>query len=285
MPHSRDQRDSICRRIIAGADDDHLKQYFDLDPAQIRAYRRLANDAIHKASEIRRPVRHTHRAKIANPIAWVFVSATVAILASLALALVTFVLQGNSTTSNLSAVATFVAIAVAALGWCIGSSVTHRNSRIQHTVNLVATRFTQTNFTVHVDRFSRHFATGPAVTRERMEALHQSKDEEDFLAGQSVKYMLNYFEFISIGVLSGDLDQNIVRKALRGNLIFHYERCAPYIQAMRSGSSKVLENLEAVRWHFEEDAESLSAETQHDPFHYLRSVWPHYRPADRPRAR
>lgn len=45
--------------------------------------------------------------------------------------------------------------------------------------------------------------------------------------------LLNEYEFISAGILSGDLDEHLMRKCIRGNLTKLVNQCLPYIRHLR----------------------------------------------------
>ena len=85
-------------------------------------------------------------------------------------------------------------------------------------------------------------------------ALENSAEDADSLNVQSLKYILNYYEFISAGIIRGDLDLGIVEANLKSNLIFFYEKCLPFILETRRTSPQALEHLAKMRNHFREEA-------------------------------
>ncbi len=76
--------------------------------------------------------------------------------------------------------------------------------------------------------------------------------EEQKKAAESVSYLLNYFEFISNGVLIGDLDAKIVRGIKRGTLCFFYDKCEPYILAVNKRNPRAFQALIKMRTHYRE---------------------------------
>lgn len=48
-----------------------------------------------------------------------------------------------------------------------------------------------------------------------------------------MRHILNWFEFIAVGVALGDLDLNIVTMTVRSNLTFYTDKCLIYISELR----------------------------------------------------
>jgi hypothetical protein len=74
----------------------------------------------------------------------------------------------------------------------------------------------------------------------------------------ALRYLLNYFEFIAVGIRYGDLDEKLLKNTLRGILCGVYEAAGPLVTQRRqapAGSkaekSKTFEHLEWLytRWH------------------------------------
>lgn len=144
-----------------------------------------------------------------------------------------------------------VAATAATIGWAAAGWVAHRTARVQLTINLIATRFSQPLFHEQITRFNRHFGDENAakVDTAMMAALDASRDPTDQKIVQSVRYILNYFEFLASGVLAGELDLDIVRNNLRANTLYYYDKCLPYITDLRRGDARLLENLTALQAH------------------------------------
>ena len=80
----------------------------------------------------------------------------------------------------------------------------------------------------------------------------ESKKDDASAALQAMRYILNWFEFISVGVLLGDLDLEIVTKTIRSNLNLYVDRCLPYIIDLQKSNPRIMENLIELRLHFKE---------------------------------
>jgi len=159
-----------------------------------------------------------------------------------------------STLSLMSASVTLVAVVAAIIGWVASLWMSYRNARMQHTINLVSTRFTQATFVSAYSAFHQKFGflQTPQVTKADVDALDGSADLQDKACGQAVRFILNYYEFIAFGVRSGDLDIRVIAKTLRSNLKFYYDKCAPYISTLQQTSPTAMEHYSMLCDHFRE---------------------------------
>lgn len=66
----------------------------------------------------------------------------------------------------------------------------------------------------------------------------------------SINYMLNYFEFIAVGIRCGDLDEQLIRQSLRTIILTNYKFYKLIIEDKQKKTSSALENLTclAKRW-------------------------------------
>jgi hypothetical protein len=136
---------------------------------------------------------------------------------------------------------------VASLGWGIGSWVTMRNARIQHTINIIFARFPHATFGDNQSAFFAQFGAGvqQRVSTQAVKALEGQTPPNKGLLG--LRYLLNYYEFIAVGILRGDLDFDIINQTLRTPMAYLYDKCEPYIVDMQRDSPTLLENYAAVR--------------------------------------
>ena len=159
-------------------------------------------------------------------------------------------------------VAAFAGLA-ATLGWLFSSYVTARNAQRQNTITLLLNMR-------HSEIYSRHFNNMYFVSRsadmmanwKREVALDETakwrQDQAEIdptlapqaavsirSAYQSVIYVLNYYEFIAVGVRSGALDAHIVLRTVSPHMRSYYEKFEPWIEAEREllKSRTYFENL------------------------------------------
>jgi len=86
----------------------------------------------------------------------------------------------------------------------------------------------------------RVYPVTPAITPI---ALNDWNDSAKIEAIEALKYFLNYYEFIAIGIRTGDLDEEFLRMSLRHIVINLCRMGDLYIQFCRSGDENVYKNL------------------------------------------
>lgn len=110
-------------------------------------------------------------------------------------------------------VAIFAAF-LAAIGWTVTSLVTLRNSVKQHTMNILLQSRLSATYTEHVKAANGMFSTsqGQLIPLTRAE-VRRPPHGVDF---QHLGYLLNYFEFVAVGIRHGDLNEGLLKSSLRG---------------------------------------------------------------------
>lgn len=243
----------ICREILQGRAEAVFVAY-DIALADQAIYRRLADEALSRPISRRSAAKRYFRATIKNPI-WIstMLSSLVgAISFAVAVVLTRWIdLSRSSTFPMLSAVAGFSAIGVAAMGWGVSGWIAHRNNRSKYTLDTVAARFAQSAFTDALALFNKRFRD-VTITDAMVADLAASPHDEDRQAVQGQRYLLNYFEFIAVGVLEGELDERIVARTLRGNLADIYDRSMLYVIELQRKNPRTLEHFSRLRRHYEE---------------------------------
>lgn len=121
-------------------------------------------------------------------------------------------------------------ILAAATGWVVTSMVNLHNARRQHTVNvLLQSRLSQA-YQQRLRDVVKTFPVTPRVTKLKMGDWDVSENAE---AIDGVKYLLNYFEFVAVGIRTGDLDEKTLKMSLRGILITLCDMAEVYIRYQR----------------------------------------------------
>lgn len=254
ISRSPETRRAILRAIHNGENSDALAR-FELSTVEEERFRRAASAAEGRAVRQTASVSRYSNLRISSPFTPVPLLVIVIALGcatAVAALLGKADLQEPSTYPLFAATATIAAIAVAAIGWGVAGWVAHRNARVQHTINIVATRFAQPAFVNHLKTFNIQFGDGPhpQVTKAEIDRLVRSTDPKDHDPVQALRYILNYFEFISAGVERGDLDLELIEKNLKGNMSFYYDKCSPYIASLKRDRPLVLEAYTRLRDYF-----------------------------------
>ncbi|MEN5362550.1 DUF4760 domain-containing protein [Brevundimonas intermedia] len=249
--HSWAQRREIIAAILASSASQPLA-YYQLSAEEEAGYRRLAEHAVRatiRKNSSSKGYRSLRTAHPFNPVWFTVAIINVVCLVTAAMLVSYSDLTDHQTYPLIAGASTIVAVGIASLGWGVAGWVAQRNARVQHTINLISTRFSQPAFVKHIsifnDAFGDHKRT--LVTTSIVERLSVSRNDDDRELLQSIKYILNYFEFISSGIIRGDLDFDIVRSNLRSNMIFYYEKCLPFILDSAATNPTLMEHYSRVR--------------------------------------
>lgn len=110
------------------------------------------------------------------------------------------------------AFAAFTAMA----GWITNAIVTVRNSVKQHTINILLQSRLSQAYMERVQKVNAAFFTAKGkVTKLRPDQMEENGPEAPL---PELRYLLNYFEFVAVGIRHGDLDEALMKSSLRGIL-------------------------------------------------------------------
>lgn len=113
-------------------------------------------------------------------------------------------------------------------GWIIAGMITLRNSIRQHTITTLLQSRLSATYMKYADDLSKHYTDYDKRRRANPALRELATDNVDLLA---LRYILNYFEFIAIGVKRGDLDEETLRDSLRSILRKNVSMSRPWIKA------------------------------------------------------
>lgn len=103
----------------------------------------------------------------------------------------------------------------AVCGWLIAGIITLRNSIKQHTINTLLQSRLSGTYMGYADTLSQHYMAYDARKKDNPTLRESPTDGADILA---LRYILNYFEFVAVGIKRGDLDEGTLRDSLRSIL-------------------------------------------------------------------
>lgn len=147
-----------------------------------------------------------------------------------------------------------IGIVSAITGWIVSAYITLRNSIKQHTINtllqsrLSATYMENANL-INANFFAPSMKDDPPVT---VDFLYDPANAKSL---QAVNYVLNYLEFLSVGIRHGDLDKKVLRHTMRGIIVRLYEKMSKYLEFMRGEENGVVarpNQLEHLTWLYNE---------------------------------
>lgn len=129
--------------------------------------------------------------------------------------------------SNPLPVVGYFAGMVALAGWMIQAKIATRNSRKQHTMNVLFQTRMSKEFQDHVDRITKKYPDGAPIPYEEI-ILPENAD-----VFASVRFILNYYEFIAVGIEHGDLDEPLIRSCICSQFCTFCRRSDSVIRSVR----------------------------------------------------
>lgn len=156
-----------------------------------------------------------------------------------------------------TATVAYVAAVAALVGWIVQSFIAMRNSRKQHTINVLFQTRMNPEFANNVANIHKPY---PSPQNIPADAIKKMEDQSVF---DSVKYVLNYYEFIAVGIRHGDLDEKLMRDCLCSQLCKFCGRANDVIRDARGESpegvpspdkKRILKHLRWLYWRWEPHA-------------------------------
>lgn len=148
--------------------------------------------------------------------------------------------KGTWGTLKAEQILTVVGVMAAVCGWLIAGIINLRNSIRQHTISTLLQSRLSATYMQYADKLSKHYGDYEARKRADPDLQENATENADILA---LRYILNYFEFIAIGIKRGDLDEGMLRDSLRGILLKNVSMSMPWISEQQSQSAHLYENL------------------------------------------
>lgn len=138
------------------------------------------------------------------------------------------VLSSDHLSKYQTALSVLVSSALLGAGWWVQATIANANSRKTHTITTI---MGQRNSAIFFERnnnvskiFSLNHTIHPIVAKHKMnkncEELRDVTLSEQLISGcNDMVYVLNYYEFISAGVINGDLDDRLIKECYEYILI------------------------------------------------------------------
>ena len=134
------------------------------------------------------------------------------------------------------------------LGWIFTNEIALSNSRKQHTITLITNFVTNGQRILDKQKIREFLPRGTRVSRTIL-----NYDDENAALAQAIDRELNFFEFIAIGIMSGDLEERMAKRMLSGVLLGFIEQVRDYIDYWRGFDSETWADVCALceRWRRE----------------------------------
>ncbi len=136
-------------------------------------------------------------------------------------------------------------------GWLVTSWVTLRNSIKQHTITTLLQSRLSATYMGYADKVGSHYGAYDKRKKANPELKENPTDGIDEMA---LRYILNYFEFLAIGIKRGEFDENMLRDSLRGILKKNVNMSRLWIAAVRKDNPNLYCHVVWLhqRWHPED---------------------------------
>lgn len=181
------------------------------------------------------------------------------------------VLAGLMWAKSEAAAAAFLSAVLATLGWVVTQRNSKRQARKQHTITVLLQQRNSEMLQFHSINVTTYLRFPKPLTPDQLIELEQQRrkwaptsasDKASFPVLSSIAWILNYYEFISLGITSGDLNDRLMKRSIRGMLCEAYLRFHPVVaQAIERGNAgpHPFENLKAIfdEWATPEEARRL----------------------------
>lgn len=138
----------------------------------------------------------------------------------------------------------FIGPALLTIGWMVSCEIAIRNSRRQHTISVLL----QHAFDKHRQENREKIRKLVPNSKSKLTAsggpdFDDEKDPSLF----AIDLELNFWDFIAIGIFQGDLDEAMLRRALRSQLRTAFYQYEDYIDHWRKDNDKIW--IDLVKLH------------------------------------
>lgn len=173
-----------------------------------------------------------------------------------------------------TSLALFVSSSLLGAGWWVQATISTAAARKAHTVNTIMNQRNSELFNLKNDNvttvFSRKKTIHPVFSEYLMDPHNKKfKDakfpQEYIQAARDLSYVLNYYEFISVGVISGDFDERLTKECFIGILTGLEKRAYQVIlSAQKNQNKKTFEKIVELvdKWTDKKSLVTLSSSNQ-----------------------
>lgn len=173
-----------------------------------------------------------------------------------AFAIAVFVLgEADAEEFAFSLAASLLAAALVGLGWYFHYRVSTKASRKAHTINLLMASRLSEEFQQHLRNIRSAYDLGTPVPKADAERYYSSvnprlvENEQEAIKCQaiySIKYILNYYEFLAVAIRKNDVDEDLLYQCLSGIALALHETFSEVIQVAQESQDLAYEHFELL---------------------------------------
>lgn len=148
-----------------------------------------------------------------------------------------------------------------------------RHARAQHTIQLLQTVKLDHEYLSYAAQFRKILPTPRQIMDEaQLDKLKNPRTPEDTEFRNSVMFLLNFYEFVSAPAFRKDIDQDLLCRTIRGNIVRLVIQCSPWIKHIRKENNRT-KSWEYLVWLFYEFcSEADFHDTTNAPNNFSRSL-------------
>ncbi len=169
----------------------------------------------------------------------------------------------------LNVVPVFVAIWAAAVGWLVHFRLSSKAHRTNNAFAIIMETRKSSEFLKRQELVAKHFPAGGGPIPQSYKEFFSTRTLSDLMRQRgegkevpeasiecaeaiiALKYVLNYFEFMAVGIRAGDLDEDLVYDTISPTVVGLYERSKPlldyFAEAAPTGGAQPLACTELSR--------------------------------------
>lgn len=143
----------------------------------------------------------------------------------------------------------YLTVGFATIGWMFTNYISSKNSIRQHTLTVLTQMRMSTEFMKNANRMQAEIDNGIVITHD----FYNDINAANIATKESVRYILNYLEFVSAGIRLGDLDESLVKESQKGMFQYAFATCEDFIMEKNKKNKTTYQHLIATieKWKLE----------------------------------
>ncbi|MBT3553406.1 MAG: DUF4760 domain-containing protein [Rhodospirillaceae bacterium] len=158
-----------------------------------------------------------------------------------------YLVRGGIEGENLWQLSIFTGTIFLSIGWIVSNEISILNSRKQHTINLIS------DYMINSQRIKDKTVIKKYLPKytDKLTSAIMNFEAEDLDIGQAIDREINFFEFVAVGLETGDLDPNITERSIKSLAVNFYIQVEDYIGHWQSKDESTWEHFKnlSIRWN------------------------------------